>query len=81
VKYEIVEKDGKYMNELEEEIFQELEEDYINKENSATDIVFEIMHERVRVATELADVSELSNDDISNITGLGINYIRVIKGL
>ena len=81
MKYEIVEKDGKYMNELEEEIFQELEEDYINKENSATDIVFEIMHERVRVATELADVSELSNDDISNITGLGINYIRVIKGL
>ncbi|MBZ9621420.1 hypothetical protein G9F71_000750 [Clostridium sp. FP2] len=66
------------MKEFEEEIFEVLEEEY-NKKNS-DNVVWEIIRERVRIATKLIMVSGLNDENISNISGLSLNDIKSIRG-
>lgn len=68
------------MEEIESEIFGILNEEYLNKNGNKTDVIFEIINERVRIASELSIVSELNTDDISNITGLSAVDIKAIMG-
>lgn len=61
------------------EEFEVLEKEYMNKDRIATDIVFKIIKERVRVATELIDVGKLSDDEICQVSQLSIADINSIR--
>lgn len=68
------------MEEIESEIFEILKEEYLNKNGNDTNVVFAIIKERVRIASELTMVSELNINDIINITGLSAIDVQAIMG-
>ncbi len=68
------------MQEFEEDIFEALEEEYINSDRSETDIVFAVMDERVRIAHKLLELAYIDVDQISNITGLAVKDVMQLCG-
>ncbi|MBZ9689382.1 hypothetical protein G9F72_024090 [Clostridium estertheticum] len=64
------------MKEFEEEIF---EEEYIDKDRIATDIVFAIIKERIRIGLELISTGFFNEWQISEITGLTVKDIMAMK--
>ncbi|HEY8890199.1 MAG TPA: hypothetical protein VIM70_08065 [Clostridium sp.] len=62
------------------EEFEVLEEEYMEKDRIATDIVFAIIKERIRIGLELVSTGFFNESKISEITGLTVKDVMQIKG-
>ncbi|NNU78164.1 hypothetical protein [Clostridium estertheticum] len=66
------------MKKCEEEIFERLDEEHMNKESN--NVVWGIIRERIRVAIELWELGSIDVDKISEITGLTVKDVMEANG-